>query len=165
MPEQARRHHVVSKFYLRYFANDNARVTTVMLPGDRTFPQSIGDASVQTGFYTVIDQDGQQSDAAEQALSLVEAHAATAWREVAAGVWPLPDEHRGRPVMTDEMPRVQHLGGRPARDQPPGGGERLSGPVLRHVALKRAPVDGDGGDFARTRRLGPARFERRKLRP
>jgi Protein of unknown function (DUF4238) len=95
MPEQARRHHVVSKFYLRYFANDNERVTTVMLPGDRTFSQSIGDASVQTGYYTVIDQEGQQSDAAERALSLVEAHAATAWREVAAGVWPLPDEHRG----------------------------------------------------------------------
>lgn len=34
MPEQARRHHVVSKFYLRYFANDNERVTTVMLPGN-----------------------------------------------------------------------------------------------------------------------------------
>jgi hypothetical protein len=85
----------VSKFYLRYFANDNERVTTVMLPGDRTFPQSIGDASVQTGYYTVIDQAGQQSDAVEQALSLVEADAATAWREVAAGVWPLDDEHRG----------------------------------------------------------------------
>jgi hypothetical protein len=94
MPAQARRHHVVSKFYLRYFANDNERVTTVMLPGDRTFPQSIGDASVQTDYYTVIDQKGQQSDAAEQALSLVEAPAATAWREVAAGVWPLPDGHR-----------------------------------------------------------------------
>lgn len=94
MPDQARRHHVVSKFYLRYFANDNERVATVMLPGDRTFPQSIGDASVQTGYYTVIDQAGQQSDAAEQALSLVEADAATAWREVAAGVWPLRDEHR-----------------------------------------------------------------------
>ncbi|WP_158543013.1 DUF4238 domain-containing protein [Phytoactinopolyspora halophila] len=84
----------MSKFYLRYFANDNERVTTVMLPGDRTFPQSIGDASVQTGYYTVIDDKGRPSDAAEQALSLVEAHAATAWREVAAGVWPLPDEHR-----------------------------------------------------------------------
>jgi len=84
----------VSKFYLRYFANDNERVTTIMLPGDRTFPQSIADASVQTGYYTVIDRDGQQSDTAEQALSLVEADAATAWREVAAGVWPLRDKHR-----------------------------------------------------------------------
>ena len=80
--------------HLRYFANNNERVTTVMLPGERTFLQSIGDASVQTGYYTVIDQEGQQSDAAEQALALVEAHAAAAWREVAAGVWPLPDEHR-----------------------------------------------------------------------
>lgn len=94
MPGQARRHHIVSKFYLRYFANDNEQVTTIMLPGDRTFPQSIGDASVQTDYYTVIDQAGQQSDAAEQALSLVEKSAATAWREVAAGVWPLRDEHR-----------------------------------------------------------------------
>lgn len=65
-----------------------------MLPGDRTFPQSIGDASVQTGYCTVIDQEGQQSNTAEQALSLVEAHAATAWSAVAAGVWPLPDEQR-----------------------------------------------------------------------
>ena len=84
----------MSKFYLRYFANDSERVMTVMLPGERTFLQGIGDASVQTGYYTVIDQEGQRSDAAEQALSLVEAPAATAWREVAAGVWPLPDEHR-----------------------------------------------------------------------
>ena len=94
MQQQARRHHVVSKFYLRYFANDNERVMAVMLPGDRRFPQSIGDASVQTGYYTVIDQAGHQSDTAEQALSLVEARAATAWREVAAGVWPLRQEHR-----------------------------------------------------------------------
>jgi Protein of unknown function (DUF4238) len=61
LPGQARRHHVVSKFYLRYFANDNERITTIMLPGERTFPQSIGDASVQTGYYTVIDQEGQQA--------------------------------------------------------------------------------------------------------
>jgi hypothetical protein len=84
----------VSKFYLRYFADDSEQVTTVMLPGEHTYLQAIGDASVQIGYYTVIDQEGQQSDAAEQALSLVEAPAATAWREVAAGVWPLPDEHR-----------------------------------------------------------------------
>ncbi|WP_410583838.1 DUF4238 domain-containing protein [Amycolatopsis sp. lyj-108] len=84
----------MSKFYLRYFANDNERVTTVMLPGDRTFQQSIGDASVQVDYYTVIDQAGQQSDVVEQALSLVEAPAAAAWREVAAGAWPLSDEHR-----------------------------------------------------------------------
>jgi hypothetical protein len=95
VPGSARRHHVVSKFYLRHFADDNEQIASVMLPGDRTFLQNIGDASVRCGYYTVIDQEGQQSDSAEQALSLVEANAAAAWREVAAGVWPLSDEHRG----------------------------------------------------------------------
>jgi hypothetical protein len=95
VPGSARRHHVVSKFYLRHFADDNEQIASVILPGDRTFLQNIGDASVWCGYYTVIDQEGQQSDSAEQAFSLVEANAAAAWREVAEGVWPLSDEHRG----------------------------------------------------------------------
>jgi hypothetical protein len=94
MPEQARRHHVVSKFYLRYFADERDQVTTVMLPGERTFTQNIANASVQTDFYTVIDNDGHESDRAEQALSQIETLAADAWRELAAGAWPLPEEHR-----------------------------------------------------------------------
>ncbi|TDB96911.1 DUF4238 domain-containing protein [Actinomadura sp. 7K534] len=94
MPEQARRHHVVSKFYLRYFADERDRVTTIMLPGERTFTQNIANASVQTDFYTVIDNDGHESDLAEQALSQIETLAADAWRELAAGVWPLPEKHR-----------------------------------------------------------------------
>ena len=95
MREQAKRHHVVSKFYLRYFADDRKQVATVILPGDRrAFPQSINNASVHTDFYTVIDNDGQESDAAERALGYIEDAAADAWRELAAGVWPLPDEHR-----------------------------------------------------------------------
>lgn len=95
MPEQARRHHVVSKFYLRHFADEREQLTTVMLPGDRTFTQSITNASVQTDFYTVIDTHGNESDLAEQALSGIETPAADAWHELAAGVWPLPEEHRG----------------------------------------------------------------------
>jgi hypothetical protein len=94
---------------MRYFANDNERVTTVMLPGDRTFPQSIGDASVQTGFYTVIDQAGQQSDAAEQAFSLLEADAAVAWREVAAGY--------GRSTMSTGRAWLRGRAPSPAREQ------------------------------------------------
>lgn len=92
MPEQAKRHHVVSKFYLRYFADERDRVSTVMLPGDRNFTQNI--ATVQTNFYTVIDNDGHQSALAEQALSQIERLAADAWRELAAGVRPLPEDHR-----------------------------------------------------------------------
>jgi hypothetical protein len=92
--EQARRHHLVSKFYLRYFADEREQITTVMLPGDRRFTQNIKDASVNNDFYTVIDNNGQESDLVEKALSELEGPAATAWREVAQGVWPLPEEHR-----------------------------------------------------------------------
>ena len=95
MAGPARRHHVVSKFYLRYFADENDRVTTVELPGDRSFPQSIRDASVHNDYYTVVDQTGEPSDLAEKALGEVEAGAAEAWREIIAGTWPLSDEHRG----------------------------------------------------------------------
>jgi hypothetical protein len=35
VPEQARRHHVVSKFYLRHFADEREQLTTVLLPGDQ----------------------------------------------------------------------------------------------------------------------------------
>lgn len=91
---QARRHHVVSKFYLKYFADERDQLTTVMLPGERTFTQSVGDASVNIDFYTVIDNSGQQSGIAERALSQLEGLAASAWREMDNGVWPLPDEHR-----------------------------------------------------------------------
>lgn len=94
VPEQARRHHVVSKFYLRYFADDRDQVQTVVHPGDRTFRQNITNATVQTDFYTVVDEDGEQSDAAERSFSELEGLAATAWQEMANGVWPLPDEHR-----------------------------------------------------------------------
>jgi hypothetical protein len=93
-PNQAKRHHVVSRFYLQYFADERDRVKTVMLPGDRSFIQNVRDASVNTDFYTVIDHAGQESDAAEQALSQLEGPAAAAWREMASGVWPLADEKR-----------------------------------------------------------------------
>lgn len=94
MAEQARRHHLVSKFYLRYFADERDHITTVMLPGDRRFTQNIRDASVNNGFYTVIDNDGHESDLAEKALAEIEGPASGAWREVALGAWPLPEEHR-----------------------------------------------------------------------
>lgn len=92
---QARRHHVVSKFYLRYFADDRDQVTTVMLPGEKVFTQNIADASVNNDFYTVIDHDGEETDAVEQSLSELEGVAAAAWREVDNEVWPLEEEHRG----------------------------------------------------------------------
>jgi hypothetical protein len=91
--EAARRHHLVSKFYLRHFADENETVATVLLPGDRRFPQSVHNASVENDFYTVTALDGP-SDVAERAFSEIEGPAATAWRQIAEGVWPLPAAER-----------------------------------------------------------------------
>jgi len=90
----ARRHHVVSKFYLRHFANDAEQVQTVMLPGTTRFVQSIGDAAVHTNFYTTVGHDGAATDAAEHAFGAIEEVAAEAWRLVDEGIWPLPNEER-----------------------------------------------------------------------
>jgi hypothetical protein len=92
---QAKRHHIVSRFYLRHFADEAERITTVMLPGEPTFTQTVGDASVHTRFYTAIGHDGEPTDAAETAFSRIETAAAEAWREVCTGVWPLSDSARG----------------------------------------------------------------------
>lgn len=88
------RHHTVSKFYLRYFADAAERVTTVMLPGDRIFPQSIGDASVHNHFYTAIGTDGAPTDLLERAFGALEGAAARAWHEIPDGRWPLTTEAR-----------------------------------------------------------------------
>jgi len=78
------------------FADDNEQIRSVMPPGDRTLLQNIGDAaSVRCGDYTVIDQEGQQGDSCRAGLSPRRGECSAAWREVAAGVWPLSDEHRG----------------------------------------------------------------------
>ncbi|SOD72557.1 uncharacterized protein DUF4238 [Jatrophihabitans sp. GAS493] len=91
----ARRHHLVSRFYLRYFADDKERITTVMLPGDRVFTQSVSRASVENDFYTAVGQDGLETDAAERAFNEIEGPASQVWREIAGGVWPLMSTERG----------------------------------------------------------------------
>lgn len=85
---------LVSKFYLRYFADDEDMITTVFLPGDRFVVQNIANASVQNNFYTGIGLDGQETDVAEDAFGLIEAPAAEAWEQIACGVWPLRDDGR-----------------------------------------------------------------------
>lgn len=88
-------HHLVSKFYLRHFADEDELVTTVLLPGDRTFSQSVNRASVENDFYTAIGHDGEETDAAERAFNEIEGPASEVWRLIAGGMWPLPPEERG----------------------------------------------------------------------
>jgi hypothetical protein len=84
----------VSKFYLRYFADEADQVRTVILPGDLQFLQSVERATVRTRFYTAVGHDGQPTDAAETAFGGIETVAAEAWRELSEGVWPLTPEAR-----------------------------------------------------------------------
>lgn len=88
----ARRHHTVPKFYLREFA-DRDQVTTIQLPGERRFTQSIDDATVNRNFYLVEDhEDGP--DVLERAFSALEGSAAAVIGDLKAGLWPLSREAR-----------------------------------------------------------------------
>lgn len=96
MPEQqkpARRHHVVSKFYLRRFANPRQQLTRLPLVG-KAHLQSINDATVRKDFYTVL-ADGVEQDNFETQLGLVETEAAAAFTAILRDrTWPPAPEHR-----------------------------------------------------------------------
>lgn len=96
MPDQqkpARRHHVVSKFYLRRFANPRKQLIRRPLDG-KAHLQSVNDATVRKDFYTV-HADGFEQDAFETQLADVEAEAAVAFTAILRdGAWPPTPEHR-----------------------------------------------------------------------
>lgn len=87
----AKRHHTLPQFYLRGFA-DGELITTVRLPGDHRFTQSVRKAASENNFYTVPGhEDGD--DAFEKALGSVENEAARIFADIDAGRWPLlPDD-------------------------------------------------------------------------
>jgi hypothetical protein len=67
----AKLHHTVPKFYLRGFANDAERITTVRLPGDNQYTQIIDKTATTNHFYS-IDSHPQGADVFETALSDME---------------------------------------------------------------------------------------------
>jgi hypothetical protein len=83
--EVAKPHHAVPDFYLRGFADDAERITTVRLPGD-----------------------GQYTRVVVKPVSEVEANAASVLRSIEGGTWPLSEEQRG--TLAAFMV-VQYLGG------------------------------------------------------
>jgi len=94
MTRASKRHHTVSRFYLSYFANDADQVTTVETPDGKSYTQSVANASVQSHFYTAVDISGEPTDKAEQSFGILEGLAAKAWRGIASGIWPLPQDLR-----------------------------------------------------------------------
>lgn len=81
----ARRHHVVSKFYLRGFADEAEQVMRHPLaPGSKFVPVGIGNATVRKDFYT-LQGDGVEPDAFETAMAELEAASAPAFERLIAG--------------------------------------------------------------------------------
>lgn len=104
--ERVRRQHVVSRFYLKGFANGGSRVRRVTLPGKPSHFLSTGDASVIKDFYTITLPDGTQSDMFERAFGEVEGAAAVALRALLDGTWPITGDQR---VALATWIALQHL--------------------------------------------------------
>lgn len=86
---RARRHHLVSRFYLRGFA-DGTRLRCAPRDGGDEFLTSIGDATVRNDFYTVTAPDGTRSDAFEAWMGEVESDARPVLDTLVAGEQPPP---------------------------------------------------------------------------
>ncbi|WP_269939602.1 DUF4238 domain-containing protein [Arthrobacter sp. HY1533] len=94
-PELVRKQHVVSKFYLKGFADSSNRLRRTLLPGYRSHLISVERASVVKDFYTIELEDGQLSDYFERAFSDVEGPAGAVLKSVVGnGGWPLSAEEK-----------------------------------------------------------------------
>ncbi len=87
--QRTRRQHVVSRFYLSGFADDQDRLRRIVLPGENSHVVSVRDATVVKDFYTV--QIGSEtSDLFERLFAQFEQRAAGALARVIRGrQWPL----------------------------------------------------------------------------
>lgn len=107
MSNKAKLHHTVPQFYLRGFATDIERITTVRLPGDKRYTSRIRNTAATNRFYS-IDGHPDGADVFEKALSQLEGDAASVIRAIDGGTWPLSEEQRE--ILTTFM-AVQHLRG------------------------------------------------------
>ena len=90
-----RKQHVVSKFYLKGFANASNQLRRTLLPGNRNHLVSVEKASVISDFYRIRMEDGQLNDYFERAFSEIEGPAAVVHRSVfSSGRWPLRPEEK-----------------------------------------------------------------------
>jgi hypothetical protein len=94
MADEAKLHHTVPQFYLRGFADDAARITTVRLPGEKRYTSRVKNTAAINRFYS-IDGHPKGADAFEKALSDLEGSAASILRMIERGTWPLSEEQRG----------------------------------------------------------------------
>jgi hypothetical protein len=113
MPQIARRHHTVPKFYLNGFANHGGRIGLVRLPGDVRTVQPTKDASVINNFYNVDTATGRP-DAVETVISeQIEGPAARVFEKIRnRDDWPL--DARDREALA-ALVAFQHMRGPDSR--------------------------------------------------
>jgi hypothetical protein len=92
---QAKRHHFVPRFYLRHFADKKRRIR-MYERGSRRGPvvASVLNAAVESGFYTVVEVSGEESQKVEHLLSLIEGQAKAAIQRMLKGHFPPSEEDR-----------------------------------------------------------------------
>lgn len=90
-----RRHHVVPRFHLRGFADENQMLAQIDLETGYRTDVSIGDAALIKNFYTVELHDGTRSDEWEKRFAQVESIAAPLVRRLThQGMWPMNPTER-----------------------------------------------------------------------
>ncbi|HET8682953.1 MAG TPA: DUF4238 domain-containing protein [Micromonosporaceae bacterium] len=90
------RHHIVSRFYLKRWANADGQIDVVEKPGGKRCRVNIKDAATEKDFYTYIDLNGEPAGHLEQLLSHIEDQASSAIANIVhptfGGFPPSPEE-------------------------------------------------------------------------
>jgi hypothetical protein len=88
---EPKRHHFVPRFYLRHFSDHKKRVR-MYARGTKKKPivTSVNNAAVESGFYTTVEESGEESQRVEQVLSVIEGLAKGAIARMLEGQFP-PD--------------------------------------------------------------------------
>jgi hypothetical protein len=82
-----RRHHFLAQFYSARFADEDGRVAVINLDAPKDFKVvNVANVAVINDFYTVVDNDGNDTVAVEKVLALVDGEASSAFARLAFGV-------------------------------------------------------------------------------
>jgi hypothetical protein len=93
--DEPKRHHFVPRCYLRGFSDHKKRVRMYARASKQHLVvTSVNNAAVESGFYTLVEESGEQSLAVEHVLGLIEGLAKTAIARMVSGQFPPTIEDR-----------------------------------------------------------------------
>lgn len=90
---RSRRHHLVPRFYLQRWADQEGRILLADVRSGNAFVTALKNAGVERDFYTVETDEGT-SDIVEREMAKIEGLAAEVFQAIDEGVWPLPKRLR-----------------------------------------------------------------------